>query len=1000
MKKKIISVILASSMAALALFSPGVASIAADEQSITVTAPTRPFTLSFWLENGSAYYSVTNGDTVMVEPSQLGLVSSIADFQTGLQIKSVTEDSYSGTWTPLVGEQTQIDESYQEKTVVLSHDSGRELTIQMRAYDTGVAFRYILPQFPAELDSYQITDELTRFTFPEGAFAAAHAGMNQSVPQKIDVANFASDTYFRPLTVSYPNGMAMTICEADLENYAVMTMQKDASLPRTLKAQYVSYTKYRVPVTSGPEVTITADGPSATPWRVFVMADSETGLLENSSIVQSLNPAPDEDTYHFSEWVKPGVSLRAVSGMNTTAIKDIIDQAVTHQIPYVLLDAGWYGPEGDPNCDPRLDPTKLDPNNPDDKLLLDQYFGKPGEGKYGTGEGIFNTRGVGFDNYAGLGAPGTQETNVDIPAICDYANANGVGIILYTNGVYLPDCSGRDRFTIDELFSYYEKWGVKGVKPGFVDVRAQEFEKNVQTVIEAAARHKLIMTIHDEFVSTGEERTFPNLLCTEGIYGDEAVGRYGNPDGSVNPQAAEDIATLFTRPVQGPTDHTYCYPGKATKAYAIASPILFKTGLQSLYWYTYPNNIPKLDYEKVSSIWDGLPATWEQSLYLEGKLFEYATFARKSFNGDWYIGSLSAVDRTLEVPLTFLDTGVKYVANIYRDGADADPYAGFNAESKGAQTLLNFKYIVDSSTVLSNAMSYATGYAVKLTPATETDLNTLPAYSKELTETEEAREQERIDNLISVRVNKEPLVFADTEPVMTNDRVLVPFRAIFERLGASVTWDEATATATATKGDTTIRITENSDTAYINDSPCTLDVGATILNGRFIVPIRFVSEALGCIVYWDEGRKTVVILESDTRQDRLPGSVPIVDCTFNSYQAGADEIGQLSYDGNPDTVWSAEGEGVYVCYDLGAVTPIQKVSIMWNKGDVRQQYFEIHLSDDGVNFRQVFDGASSGTNASYEDYALENASARYVKIVCNNTTEGTWNAIKEIYIYQ
>lgn len=74
------------------------------------------------------------------------------------------------------------------------------------------------------------------------------------------------------------------------------------------------------------------------------------------------------------------------------------------------------------------------------------------------------------------------------------------------------------------------------------------------------------MTVHDEYVPTGLQRTFPNLFCTEGILGDEGIGRNSDP------QIAQDIATLFTRTIQGPADHTYCWPGKGTKAYALASP--------------------------------------------------------------------------------------------------------------------------------------------------------------------------------------------------------------------------------------------------------------------------------------------------------------------------------------------------------------------------------------------------------------------------------------------
>ena len=311
---------------------------------------------------------------------------------------------------------------------------------------------------------------------------------------------------------------------------------------------------------------------------------------------------------------------------------------------------------------------------------------------------------------------------MDIPAICAYANSNNVGIILYVNGKFFPDASGRNRFTTDELFDYFEKWGVKGVKPGFVNVATQKNEKFMQDVIDSAARHKLILTVHDEWVPTGLERTYPNLFCTEGILGDEGIGR--KSDG----QIPQDIATLFTRPIQGPTDHTFCYPGKATKAYALASAMMFRTGMSVLYWYTNPDAV-KSQTGDVLKFWQNLPCNWDKTLYLEGSMYEYATYARKAKGtDDWYIGSLSAIDRTLQLPLTFLDANTKYVAEIWADGADADGTGGA-AKNRNKQTLEEAEYIVDSTTVLTRELQYGFGYAVRLKKATEEQISTLPTYS-------------------------------------------------------------------------------------------------------------------------------------------------------------------------------------------------------------------------------------------------------------------------------
>ncbi len=94
-------------------------------------------------------------------------------------------------------------------------------------------------------------------------------------------------------------------------------------------------------------------------------------------------------------------------------------------------------------------------------------------------------------------------------------------------------------------------------------------------------------------------------------------------------------------------------------------------------------------------------------------------------------------------------------------------------------------------------------------------------------------------------------VYSDVAPTIRDGRTLLPMRAIFEALGANVSWDEATATATATTSEVTIKITENQTTTYVNDIATELDVPAMIIDGRFVVPVRFVSEALGANVTWD-----------------------------------------------------------------------------------------------------------------------------------------------------
>lgn len=99
----------------------------------------------------------------------------------------------------------------------------------------------------------------------------------------------------------------------------------------------------------------------------------------------------------------------------------------------------------------------------------------------------------------------------------------------------------------------------------------------------------------------------------------------------------------------------------------------------------------------------------------------------------------------------------------------------------------------------------------------------------------------------------------DVPPTIVDNRTLVPVRAIFESLGATVEWDDSTRTATGTTADTVVVIQIDNSTAYVNGEERTLDVPAQIINNRTMVPARFVSEALGCDVTWDAKTQTAAV---------------------------------------------------------------------------------------------------------------------------------------------
>ncbi|WP_197068259.1 NPCBM/NEW2 domain-containing protein [Candidatus Soleaferrea massiliensis] len=689
LKKRLLSLALTASMVltSVGAFPLGAS---AEDNILATNAPNGNNTINFWLdESGKPYYNVIHNGQTLVEDSSLGMVLSTGSFTDNLKIVDVKTAENDTTWQPVTGQKSEIRDSYRETVVSLETQTEPpiQVDLEMRAYDTGVAFRYV---FPNVTENFTVNSEESYFKIPTDATAYAHDGHSQSIPKEVKVTNFSSSNYYRPLTLVYGNGVAMTMVEASLHDFARLCYQTAG--PATLKSK----------LWGGGKVNIKAgaDENDAFPWRTFVIGDNIGELHLNNDIIVNLNDEPDFDT----SWIDPGSAMRCVTLMNDAIIENI-DMAAEMGIKYILLDTGWHGSENDSRMDARL-PGYTDEEWP----AACAAFGLPeGFTNYNPAEGVFTL--FGFNKYGKIDEKGDMNVDVDIPMLCDYANSKGVGMMLYVNDKVLFN----SKYTVDELFTVFERWGVKAIKPGFVANGTQAMEKRLEDMIKSAADHKLVMTIHDEYVLSGTERTYPNVLSVEGILGDEGLS-----DSSYIPG---DLTHLYTRMIQGPADHTFCYgngPRKSTKVYALASPILFYSPFECIFWYDKPDVLNDKTREEVQ-FWKDLPTKWDELVVLEAELKKYSTFARR--NGDeWYIGSLAGEDRNLRVALDFIDPAVKYVADIYADSLDSRPN---NNASKKVEVS---HFIVDSTTTLERQLVYGGGYAVKLRPATEEEINTLPDY--------------------------------------------------------------------------------------------------------------------------------------------------------------------------------------------------------------------------------------------------------------------------------
>ena len=121
-------------------------------------------------------------------------------------------------------------------------------------------------------------------------------------------------------------------------------------------------------------------------------------------------------------------------------------------------------------------------------------------------------------------------------------------------------------------------------------------------------------------------------------------------------------------------------------------------------------------------------------------------------------------------------------------------------------------------------------------------------------------------------------LYFDVDPVIENNHTLVPLRGIFEAMGANLTWDQESQTATAVNGDTTVVLTLGSTSPMINGQVQTLDIPAQVVNQHILAPLRFVGEAFGGAVSWDQAANRIDIV-SKTASTATPSGQAVLSIT-------------------------------------------------------------------------------------------------------------------------
>ena len=336
------------------------------------------------------------------------------------------------------------------------------------------------------------------------------------------------------------------------------------------------------------------------PWRVAIIGKL-ADVVESTLITDVCEPCEIADT----SWIQPGVVSWIYWAYNHGSndyniIKKYVDMAETLRLPYVLIDAEWD------------EMDKVSSNN----------------GK--TIEDAIN-----------------------------YAKSKGVKpLIWYNSSVGWVDGAPTPKYRLnkpedrEKEFAWLEKMGVAGVK---IDFFSGDNQRNMDfqlDLLESAARHHLLVNFHGATIPRGWQRTWPNLMSTEGVYGAEW---YNNVATFTDKAACHNATLPFTRNVIGPMDYTPCtfsdsqYPHITTHGHELALTVLFESALQHL--ADRPESYLAQPQE-VQQFLSTLPAAWDETRLVAGYPGEYVIMARRSGN-KWYLAGINGTDSVKEVPLNF-----------------------------------------------------------------------------------------------------------------------------------------------------------------------------------------------------------------------------------------------------------------------------------------------------------------------------------------------------------
>jgi alpha-glucosidase len=642
---------LAFGLGCLSLITCASATAAGEKASLTsvvVTSPDARVAIEVFVDGVRAarhplLYRVTFRSRPVLEDSPLGV--DLADGTTlggDCEIEGSKTEAINNSYRQYPGKRSVVVDRCNE-TMIQVRERGtprRVWQLLVRASDDGIALRYRFPKQDG-WSSLFLRDERTNFTFPEETecFALPLNAFTTSYEKryvKRAVKELPGDWLLGlPLLVEMPGAGWAAITEANLTDYAGMYLAHEIGRKGTLTSRLS-------PRPGEPGVAVRASLPHDSPWRVIMVADHVGKLIESDLLLNLNSPRAIEDL----SWILPGKTtfpwwngyfeqnVPFEPGLNTRTIKHYIDFCAEVGIPYHSLDGkgntAWYG------------------------------------GPIVPYKGADPTRAI---------------EGLDLAEVLRYARTKGVRLRVWIHWQAAKAHMAR-------AFPLYREWGVEGVMIDFMDRDDQEMVNFLRELVQLATANRLTVTLHGVSKPTGLERTYPNLLTSEGVMNLE----YDKWD-PVGIPPEHEVTVPFTRMLAGPLDfHQGSFRTVPVAQFKPRNeaPQIMGTPCRTLASYVvFQNHLPMVvDYPSAYrghpalGVLASIPATWDDTRVLSGVVGEQVVIARRH-GGDWWIGAMTDREpRYLSISLDFLGAG-RFRAEIYRDDAIA-PYK-LAKESRGVE---------------------------------------------------------------------------------------------------------------------------------------------------------------------------------------------------------------------------------------------------------------------------------------------------------------------------